>query len=53
MSHAYTEDQRVEQPAIGLFAELGNRNAEHRPGTMENLSRPAEAVLGAPVLQRS
>lgn len=22
-SHAYTEDQLVEQPAIGLFAELG------------------------------
>jgi hypothetical protein len=22
MSHAYTEDQLVEQPAIGLFAEL-------------------------------
>jgi hypothetical protein len=21
--HAYTEDQLVEQPAIGLFAELG------------------------------
>lgn len=23
MPHAYTEDQRVERPAIGLFAELG------------------------------
>jgi len=23
MSHAYTEDQLVERPAIGLFAELG------------------------------
>ena len=23
MSHAYTEDQLVEQPAIGLFAALG------------------------------
>ena len=23
MTHAYTEDQLVEQPAIGLFAELG------------------------------
>ena len=23
MSHAYTEDQLVEQPAIGLLAELG------------------------------
>ena len=25
MSHAYTEDQLVGQPAIGLFAELGYR----------------------------
>jgi hypothetical protein len=23
MPHAYTEDQLVERPAIGLFAELG------------------------------
>jgi len=23
MPHAYTEDQLVEQPAIGIFAELG------------------------------
>lgn len=23
MPHAYTDDQLVEQPAIGLFAELG------------------------------
>jgi len=23
MNHAYTEDQLIEQPAIGLFAELG------------------------------
>jgi type I restriction enzyme R subunit len=23
MAHAYTEDQLVEQPAIGLFADLG------------------------------
>jgi type I restriction enzyme R subunit len=23
MPHAYTEEQLVEQPAIGLFAELG------------------------------
>ena len=27
MSHAYTEDQLVEQPAIGLFAELGWQTA--------------------------
>jgi len=32
---------------------IGNRSAEHRLGTMENQSRHAEAVLGAPVLQRS
>ena len=25
MPHAYTEDQLVEQPAIGLFAELGQK----------------------------
>ena len=25
MSHAYTEDQLVEQPAVGLFATLGWR----------------------------
>ena len=25
MPHAYTEDQLVEQPAIGLFAELGRK----------------------------
>ena len=27
MPHAYTEDQLVEQPAIGLFAELGWQTA--------------------------
>ena len=27
MPHAYTEDQLVEQPAIGLFAELGYMTA--------------------------
>jgi len=32
---------------------IGNRSAEHRLGTMENQSRHAETVLGAPVLQRS
>jgi hypothetical protein len=25
-AHAYTEDQLIEQPAIGLFAELGWAN---------------------------
>ena len=33
MPHAYTEDQLVEQPAIGLFAELGWT-------TVENLNLP-------------
>ena len=31
MSHAYTEDQLVEQPAIGLFAELGWQTAAALP----------------------
>jgi hypothetical protein len=31
MPHAYTEDQLVEQPAIGLFAELGWAVAGHLP----------------------
>ena len=35
MPHAYTEDQLVEQPAIGLFAELGWRTVS----AMEELSR--------------
>ena len=28
VTHAYTEDQLVEQPAIGLFAELGWQKTE-------------------------
>ncbi len=33
MPHAYTEDQLVEQPAIGLFEDLGWEmvSAEHMP----------------------
>ncbi len=31
MPHAYTEDQLVEQPAIGLFAELGYKAREVAP----------------------
>jgi hypothetical protein len=31
MPHAYTEDQLVEQPAIGLFAELGWQTAAALP----------------------
>jgi type I restriction enzyme, R subunit len=29
-THAYTQDQLVEQPAIGLFAELGWQTASAR-----------------------
>ena len=31
MPHAYTEDLLVEQPAIGLFAELGWQHRRARP----------------------
>ena len=31
MPHAYTEDQLVEQPAIGLFAELGWQARDYVP----------------------
>ena len=46
MPHAYTEDQLVEQPAIGLFAELGWQVAlpHPHPGPL-----PAgEGAAGAP-----
>jgi type I restriction enzyme R subunit len=39
MPHAYTEDQLVEQPAIGLFAELGWATAT-----------AAKELFGAPAL---
>ena len=50
MSHAYTEDQLVEQPAIGLFEDLGWRTvsaAEETFGVSGTLVRMAktEAVL--------
>lgn len=50
MPHAYTEDQLVEQPAIGLFAELGWKTvsaAEESFGAGSTLGRLAksEAVL--------
>jgi hypothetical protein len=41
MSHAYTEDQLVEQPAIGLFAELGWQGV----ALIHNFSRMRDAVL--------
>jgi len=31
MPHAYTKDQLVEQPAIGLFTELGWQHRRGRP----------------------
>jgi type I restriction enzyme R subunit len=48
MPHAYTEDQLVEQPAIGLFAELGWQTVSAleetfgapSPGLAATLSRP-------------
>ena len=50
MPHAYTEDQLVEQPAIGLFAELGWQTvcaAEEIFGKNGTLGRetPGEVVL--------
>ena len=50
MPHAYTEDQLVEQPAIGLFAELGWQTVSAREevfGANGTLGRetPGEVVL--------
>ena len=52
MAHPYTEDQLVEQPAIGLFAELGWRTVsamEELFGANGTLARETsgEGVLGA------
>src|SRR6266571_2201165 len=50
MPHAYTEDQLVEQPAIGLFAELGwatvaaSEEIFGRDGTLGR-ETPSEVVL--------
>src|SRR5687767_2912513 len=50
MSHAYTEDQLCEQPAIGLFAELGWRTVcateefFGRDGTLQR-ETPGDVVL--------
>jgi hypothetical protein len=40
MSHAYPEDQLVEQPAIGLFAEL-------RVVQIQNLRRTHDPLLSS------
>ncbi len=44
MPHAYTEDQLVEQPAIGLFAELGWQVAGPPPNAGVT-GEPADAGL--------
>jgi len=47
-AHAYTEDQLVEQPAIGLFAELGWTTAsamEEAFGANGTLETSGEVVL--------
>src|SRR5215469_8962518 len=50
MPHAYTEDQLVEQPAIGLFAELGWQTVSAMeeifgPGGTLGRETPGEVVL--------
>jgi hypothetical protein len=42
MPHAYTEDQLVEQPAIGLFAALGEP-------ILQNPRRTRDLLLPAPL----
>jgi type I restriction enzyme R subunit len=44
MLHAYTEDQLVEQPAIGLFAELGWTTVSG-PQNLRRTRDPATAGL--------
>ena len=39
--HSYTENQLVEQPAIGLFAELGSTNVS----TAQNLRQTPDLLL--------
>src|SRR5436189_6232338 len=45
MPHAYTEDQLVEQPAIGLFAELGWTTVS----ALEEVFGPSPAALSLPL----
>ena len=48
MSHAYTEDQLVEQPAIGLFAALGWQTIsalEETFGTAGTLGRETKSEV--------
>jgi hypothetical protein len=41
MPHAYTEDQLVEQPAIGLFTELGWTTVS----VLQNICRTRDLLL--------
>jgi type I restriction enzyme, R subunit len=45
MPHAYTEDQLVEQPAIGLFAEMGWQTAS----ALEEVIGPLPDLIAAPL----
>ncbi len=44
MPHAYTEDQLVEQPAIGLFAELGRTTVSALEDTQHYWAKTTLAV---------
>ena len=48
-THAYTEDQLVEQPAIGLFAELGWTTVSALEETFGELSPGLAATLSHPL----
>ena len=54
MSHAYSEDQLVEQPAIGLFAALGWETVSEMEenagtgGTWDAKSKPPAVAAPAP-----
>ena len=49
MPHAYTEDQLVEQPAIGLFAELGWQTESAMEETFSQPSPGLAATLSHPM----
>jgi type I restriction enzyme R subunit len=49
MPHAYTEDQLVEQPAIGLFAELGWQTVSALEETVSAPSPGLAATLSHPM----
>lgn len=49
-NHAYTEDQLVEQPAIGLFAQLGWQTMSAMEETFEPGSTLSRETKGEVVL---